>query len=163
MRWQPLDRLPSIKLKLSVVIIGAIAIAAAINSIGLELGPVWVRPAHLDGDRAWRSCGSSRGESPSPLREMAGASTQMAQGEYETRVTESSSDEVGDLARAFNAMAARLAEVDQERRDLVAMVSHELRHTHHRTEGQPREHRRRAPGPRPGTHRPARSPSTRIS
>ncbi len=48
-------------------------------------------------------------------------------GDYDVRVTESSVDEVGDLARAFNGMAAELAEVDQQRRDLVAMVSHELR------------------------------------
>lgn len=126
MRWQPLDRLPSIKLKLSVVIIGAIAIAAAINSIGLELGPAWVRPVismAIGVAIMWVFAGGIT----SPLREMAGATTQMARGEYATRVAESSSDEVGDLARAFNAMAARLAEVDQERRDLVAMVSHELR------------------------------------
>jgi len=126
MRWQPLDRLPSIKFKLSVVIIGAIAIAAAINSIGFSLGPAWVRPLismTIGVAIMWVFAGGIT----SPLREMAGASTQMAHGEYATRVTESSSDEVGDLARAFNAMAARLAEVDQERRDLVAMVSHELR------------------------------------
>jgi signal transduction histidine kinase len=34
---------------------------------------------------------------------------------------------VGELARAFNAMAAELADVDRMRRDLVANVSHELR------------------------------------
>ena len=126
MRWQPLDRLPSIKLKLSVVIIGAIAIAALINSVGLELQPAWVGPVISMGIGVaimWVFAGGIT----SPLRDMAGATTQMAQGDYETRVPATSSDEVGDLARAFNAMAARLAEVDQERRDLVAMVSHELR------------------------------------
>jgi signal transduction histidine kinase len=34
---------------------------------------------------------------------------------------------VGELARAFNAMAAELEEVDRMRKDLVANVSHELR------------------------------------
>ncbi len=34
---------------------------------------------------------------------------------------------MGELARAFNTMAAQLADVDRERRDLVANVSHELR------------------------------------
>ncbi len=43
------------------------------------------------------------------------------------RVTATSRDEVGELARAFNTMAAELAEVDRIRRDLVANVSHDLR------------------------------------
>jgi signal transduction histidine kinase len=42
-------------------------------------------------------------------------------------VRASSRDEVGELARAFNAMAADLADVDRMRRELVANVSHELR------------------------------------
>ncbi|MGI8427020.1 MAG: HAMP domain-containing sensor histidine kinase, partial [Actinomycetota bacterium] len=48
-------------------------------------------------------------------------------GDYSRRVRATSKDEVGDLARAFNAMAGELAEVDRMRRDLVANVSHELR------------------------------------
>jgi signal transduction histidine kinase len=63
----------------------------------------------------------------SPLREMADAARAMARGEHGRRVTASSHDEVGELARAFNAMAADLAEVDRQRRDLLANVSHELR------------------------------------
>ena len=63
----------------------------------------------------------------SPLREMAAAASEMAKGNYDRRVTTSSRDEVGELARAFNQMAAELAETDRVRRDLVANVSHELR------------------------------------
>jgi signal transduction histidine kinase len=63
----------------------------------------------------------------SPLREMAQAARAMARGDYGRRVTASSRDEVGELARAFNAMAADLAEVDRVRKDLIANVSHELR------------------------------------
>jgi signal transduction histidine kinase len=51
----------------------------------------------------------------------------MAKGNYERRVRSTSRDEVGELARAFNLMAADLAETDRIRRDLVANVSHELR------------------------------------
>jgi signal transduction histidine kinase len=51
----------------------------------------------------------------------------MARGDYGRRVRASSRDEVGELARAFNAMAADLADVDRMRRELVANVSHELR------------------------------------
>ena len=52
-----------------------------------------------------------------PLREMAGAARAMSRGEYERRVTDTSRDEVGELGRAFNRMAADLAEVDRVRRD----------------------------------------------
>ena len=51
----------------------------------------------------------------------------MAGGDYSQRVTASSSDEVGQLAVAFNAMASDLGAADKERRRLVATVSHELR------------------------------------
>jgi len=37
-RFRPLDVLPSIKLKLSAIIIGAIAIAALVSTIGFRLG-----------------------------------------------------------------------------------------------------------------------------
>jgi signal transduction histidine kinase len=63
----------------------------------------------------------------SPLREMASAASAMARGDYDRRVHDTSRDEVGELARAFNAMAAELKDVDRMRRDLVANVSHELR------------------------------------
>jgi signal transduction histidine kinase len=61
------------------------------------------------------------------LREMAAATQAMAAGDYTQRVRETSRDEVGDLARAFNRMANELAEVDRFRRDLIANASHELR------------------------------------
>jgi signal transduction histidine kinase len=63
----------------------------------------------------------------SPLREMVAAAKAMARGDYSRRVTATSRDEVGELARAFNAMSADLAEADRQRRDLIANVSHELR------------------------------------
>jgi len=63
----------------------------------------------------------------SPLREMTAAAPGMARGDYSRRVRASSRDEVGQLARAFNQMAADLAAADQQRRELIANVSHELR------------------------------------
>src|SRR4029079_16976790 len=63
----------------------------------------------------------------SPLREMTAAARRMARGDYAVRVTDTSRDEVGDLARAFNTMARDLSLVDRQRRELVANVSHELR------------------------------------
>jgi signal transduction histidine kinase len=51
----------------------------------------------------------------------------MAHGDYSRRVRATSSDEVGQLADAFNSMAEDLASVDAMRREIVANVSHELR------------------------------------
>jgi signal transduction histidine kinase len=51
----------------------------------------------------------------------------MARGDYSTRVRATSRDEVGELAVAFNVMAADLEAADQHRRELIANVSHELR------------------------------------
>jgi signal transduction histidine kinase len=63
----------------------------------------------------------------SPLREMTAAARAMARGDYGRRVRVTSRDEVGELGRAFNRMAADLAEVERQRREFVANVSHELR------------------------------------
>lgn len=63
----------------------------------------------------------------SPLRQMTAAAQRMAAGRPPGPVSTSSRDEVGDLARAFTAMAADLASADAQRRDLMANVAHELR------------------------------------
>ena len=62
-----------------------------------------------------------------PLRAMTTAARAMAQGDYSRRVRATSRDEVGQLAVAFNQMAADLAAADEQRRELIANVSHELR------------------------------------
>jgi signal transduction histidine kinase len=63
----------------------------------------------------------------SPLREMTAAARGMARGRYGLRVRATSRDEIGQLAVAFNQMSADLAAADQQRRELVANVAHELR------------------------------------
>ena len=124
---RPLDRFSSIKLKLGIVIVVSVATTMVVNEVGIQLN---VRPSA-------RAAAASvlglvmiqllaRGMT-SPLRDMARAAKAMARGDYSRRVTASSRDEVGDLARAFNEMAAELSEVDRFRRDLVANASHELR------------------------------------
>src|SRR5690625_7967263 len=55
-----------------------------------------------------------------PLREMTAAAGRMAQGDYSTRVTTNSQDEVGELAAAFNSMAADRDSLDAQRREMVA-------------------------------------------
>jgi signal transduction histidine kinase len=123
----PLDDVPSIKLKLGFVISAAVAVTVFVFWVGLKLG-LWpsvsgVIAAMVAMVLVWFL---SRGMT-SPLRQMAAAASEMAKGNYERRVRSTSRDEVGELARAFNRMAAELAETDRVRRDLVANVSHELR------------------------------------
>ncbi|MCK7625810.1 ATP-binding protein [Streptomyces sp. RS10V-4] len=62
-----------------------------------------------------------------PLGEMTDVTRAMAHGDYTRRVRAERRDEFGDLAAAFNRMAADLEAVDTHRKELVANVSHELR------------------------------------
>ncbi len=123
----PLDRLSSIKVKLSIVIVAAVVVTLAVNEIGLALN---FRAGFRAGVAAAIALAMvqllARGMT-SPLRSMESAATQMAEGDLTVRVSARSSDEVGRLAVAFNHMADELAEVDRQRRELVANVSHELR------------------------------------
>jgi two-component system sensor histidine kinase BaeS len=63
-----------------------------------------------------------------PLRTMAAAARRAGDGDLAARVpAERRADEVGELARAFNTMAARREQSEDARRRLVSDVSHELR------------------------------------
>jgi signal transduction histidine kinase len=62
-----------------------------------------------------------------PVGELIEASGRVEAGDFSTRVQETGPREVRALARAFNAMSARLEETEQQRRSALADVSHELR------------------------------------
>ncbi len=63
-----------------------------------------------------------------PVGELTGAVRRMEQGDLDVRVaTPRTGDEVGELGRAFNAMASRLATNERLRRQMVSDVAHELR------------------------------------
>ncbi|NLA36431.1 MAG: HAMP domain-containing histidine kinase [Actinobacteria bacterium] len=126
-RWRPLDRIGSIRTKLSILVAGAVTIAVSLGTFGSRLEWAFgtrLAVSVLVGLAIMRLVA---GGITTPLREMAVATRQMADGDYSLRITSSSRDEVGRLANAFNAMSAELAEVDRQRRDLVANASHELR------------------------------------
>lgn len=123
---RPLDPIRSMKLKLSIVLLG---------SGGVGIAYLWYRYMWLPPygtilvtvlmvllTAQALAHGMTR-----PLREMTAAAAVMAQGDYTRRVRATARDEVGQLAGAFNQMAADLAEADQRRRELIANVSHELR------------------------------------
>ena len=124
---RPLDRLPSIKVKLGVVIVATVFGTVVVLALGQEAGlSLPLRSAVAAVIALGLVQVLARGMT-SPLREMASAASAMARGHYDRRVRATSRDEVGELARAFNAMAAELGDADRMRRDLVANVSHELR------------------------------------
>lgn len=62
-----------------------------------------------------------------PIKAVADATRDLASGNYLVRVPVSSSDELGQLARDFNAMALTLEKNEKARRQWVADISHELR------------------------------------
>ena len=64
-----------------------------------------------------------------PVSALTTAVRRMEYGELDVRVDAPSgwADEIGELARSFNAMAARLAQTERLRRRMVSDVAHELR------------------------------------
>ncbi len=62
-----------------------------------------------------------------PIRSMMQASREVAAGHFEQRVQVHSQDELGELARSFNLMAAELEQTEQRRLELIGDVAHELR------------------------------------
>jgi two-component system sensor histidine kinase BaeS len=62
-----------------------------------------------------------------PIRTIAEASQQIAEGHYEQRITRTSRDELGGMVDSFNRMAASLAGTESMRQQLIADVSHELK------------------------------------
>ncbi len=123
----PLDRVASIKVKLGLLVAASVTVASVLATIGAgdAVAPWLSIPVTILLALAVTQLLATG--MTSPLRQMTQVAQQMARGDYSGRVHTTSSDEVGELARAFNTMAEDLATVDRQRRDLVANVSHELR------------------------------------
>lgn len=63
-----------------------------------------------------------------PIQEMVQATRAYAAGNFDIRMQDAErSDEIGELASSFNAMADSLAETERQRRDFIANISHELK------------------------------------
>jgi len=124
---RPLDPVRSIKAKLSL----ALGLAGGVGLLIFWWSLDWIRV-----EFSWFAIAAALGlvtlqvmahGTTVPLREMTDAARSMAHGDYTRRVRATSRDEVGELATAFNQMAADLAAADRQRRELIANVSHELR------------------------------------
>ncbi|MDR0365456.1 MAG: HAMP domain-containing histidine kinase [Bifidobacteriaceae bacterium] len=124
---RPLDSFGSIKLKIGLLVTAAIVAAVGMTWVGLrnEMGPTFTLPLAVAAGLVITQF-LAHGMT-SPLREMIEAARAMAKGDYSTKVSITSRDEVGELARAFTLMAKDLAEADALRREMIANVSHELR------------------------------------
>ena len=127
LRFRPLDWVWSIKVKLGLVVVGAVVATVGAIFASLVLG-VHARFAFALGVAVSLAAIQLLAHGMVlPLREMANATRAMADGDYSQRVTETAQDEVGSLARSFNTMASQLETAERQRRELVANVSHELR------------------------------------
>lgn len=62
-----------------------------------------------------------------PLREMSNAARRLADGDMTVRVHLDTTQEINELAMAFNSMVKELSEMEDIRKGFVANVSHELR------------------------------------
>ena len=62
-----------------------------------------------------------------PVRTLTAAAKGLASGDWSARVDSVRSDELGEMARAFDHMAETLSEEDSLRRTFIADVAHELR------------------------------------
>ena len=68
------------------------------------------------------------GHETAPLKEMADATKRFSHGDFSVRVTDRGRvDEIGELTNDFNAMADSLERSENQRRDFIANVSHELK------------------------------------
>jgi len=61
------------------------------------------------------------------LRRVSAATTAVAAGSYREPIPDAARDEIGALARSFNAMAAQLRRIDETKEEFYATLSHELR------------------------------------
>jgi two-component system sensor histidine kinase BaeS len=123
----PLDAVSSLKTKLGLLVAASVVTAVLLTLLGsaAHVPALLVLPVSVAlalGVTQLLAAGMVE-----PLRRMTEVSRAMARGDYSGRVHTTATDEVGQLAAAFNRMAEDLATVDRERRDLIATVSHELR------------------------------------
>ncbi|MHC9297028.1 HAMP domain-containing sensor histidine kinase [Mycobacterium sp. LTG2003] len=122
---RPLDPFASFKVKTGLLVGGAILLASFTFWIGASWQFRYALLAALATSLALTQF-LAHGMT-SPLREMTAAARAMARGDYSIRVRSTSRDEIGQLATAFNQMAADLGAADEYRRGLIGNVSHELR------------------------------------
>ncbi|MFC6153122.1 DUF4153 domain-containing protein [Nocardioides yefusunii] len=122
-----LSAVTSIKTKLGLLVAASVVVAAVVGAAGGVAQVSWWIVLPVTVLLALTVTQLLAAGMVAPLRDMTAAASAMSAGDLSRRVHTDNTDEVGQLARAFNRMAEDLAVVDAERRDLIATVSHELR------------------------------------
>ena len=123
---RPLDPVRSIKLKLGILLVSAMA--AGFAFFRWRIG--WLPPrddVRRGGDRAGHLAVPGARDDQAAAGDDGGGAGDGGPGDYSSRVRATARDEVGELADAFNQMAADLGRGGPARRELIANVSHELR------------------------------------
>jgi signal transduction histidine kinase len=124
---RPLDPIRSIKAKFGILVVVSVTFAGSFTAIGVTIG---IKARYVVIVATVLSLIVTQVLAhgmTSPLRRMTAAARAMAAGDYSRRIRATTQDEVGELAAAFNQMAADLEAADRQRRELIANVSHELR------------------------------------
>ncbi len=125
---RPLDPVRSIKAKLGVLVVASVVASAVLTWYGLLV--LGILPRYMLPVVVLVALGVTQllaHGMTSPLRQMTAAARAMAAGHTPPPVRSTSRDEVGELARAFTAMAHDVTTADEQRRELMANVGHELR------------------------------------
>jgi signal transduction histidine kinase len=122
-----LDRLTSLKRRLSIIILASIGSSIVVVTVGRGFGIGWLPAAGLGAGVALLLVRSLARGTTSRIRDLAAATDAIAAGNHEHRLVVRGRDEVSHLAAAFNEMAEQLGEIDRMRRSLIADASHELR------------------------------------
>jgi len=127
-RLRPLDPVPSIKLKFALLVAVNLVLTAGVTWYANYVLGWRVRYGMIIASLIVLAVSQVVGHGMTlPLRQMTSAVRDLAAGRPWPAIQTNSRDEVGELARAFTAMATELAAVDQQRRQLLADVGHELR------------------------------------
>jgi len=127
-RLRPLDPVPSIKLKFALLVAVNLVLTAGVTWYTVVFLGWRVRYGMLTASIIALAVSQIVGHGMTlPLRQMTAAVRELAAGRPAPPLQTGSRDEVGQLARAFTTMVAQLSAVDQQRRQLLADVGHELR------------------------------------
>ena len=127
-------RLRSLRLGLQVVAGTAVAIASL--AVGLSAWTMFIEPHDLHFLLVALVLGLGLGgvvamavANPltADLAQVTEAASKVEQGDLSARTEVARSDELGDVARAFDSMASRLQASEEERRSLLESISHDLR------------------------------------